>query len=90
MQMGYPIFPGESEKEQLLCIMEILGVPPPRMVDRSPRKKDFFETNGSPKIFANSRNRIRKPATKDIMKTLRTEDSSFVDFVLSFLQWEPA
>ncbi|CUG94074.1 Hypothetical protein, putative [Bodo saltans] len=24
------------------------------------------------------------------MKTLRTEDSSFVDFVLSFLQWEPA
>jgi dual specificity tyrosine-phosphorylation-regulated kinase 2/3/4 len=90
MQMGYPIFPGESEKEQLLCVMEILGVPPPRMVDRSPRKKDFFETNGSPKIFANSRNRIRKPATKDIMKTLRTEDSSFVDFVLSFLQWEPA
>lgn len=90
MQMGYPIFPGESEKEQLLCIMEILGVPPPRMVDRSPRKKDFFEANGSPKIFANSRNRIRKPATKDIMKTLRTEDASFVDFILSFLQWEPA
>ena len=25
---GYPLFPGESEKEQLACIMEILGLPP--------------------------------------------------------------
>lgn len=90
MQMGYPIFPGESEKEQLLCVMEVLGVPPPRMVERSPRKKDFFDTNGAPKLFPNSRNKVRKPATKDIMKTLRTEDASFVDFILCFLQWEPA
>lgn len=90
MQMGYPVFPGESEKEQLLCIMEVLGVPPPRMIDRSPRKKDFFDPNGQPKLFPNSRNKVRKPSTKDIMKTLRTEDASFVDFILSFFQWEPA
>lgn len=89
MQMGYPIFPGESEKEQLLCIMEVLGVPPPRVVDRSPRKKEFFESNGAPKLFPNSRNKIRKPATKDLMKTLRTEDASFVDFLMCFLRWEP-
>ena len=25
---GYPIFPGENEQEQLLCIMEICGRPP--------------------------------------------------------------
>ena len=90
MQMGYPIFPGESEKEQLLCIMEVLGVPPSRLVDRSPRKKEFFDANGQPKLFANSRNKVRKPGTKDIMKTLRTEDASFVDFILCFLQWDPA
>ena len=32
----------------------------------------------------------REPGTKDIMKTLRTEDASFVDFILCFLQWDPA
>ena len=90
MQMGYPIFPGESEKEQLLCIMEVLGVPPSRIIERSPRKKEFFDSNNNPKLFANSRNKVRKPGTKDIMKTLHTEDASFVDFILCFLQWDPA
>ncbi len=90
MQMGYPVFPGESEKEQLLCIMEVLGVPPQRIIERSPRKKEFFDSNNNPKLFANSRNKVRKPGTKDIMKTLHTEDASFVDFVLCFLQWDPS
>lgn len=39
---GVPIFPGESEQEQLACIMEILGVPDRYLIEQSTRKKLFF------------------------------------------------
>ena len=39
---GYPLFPGENEVEQLACIMEVLGVPPKRLVELASRKKLFF------------------------------------------------
>jgi dual specificity tyrosine-phosphorylation-regulated kinase 2/3/4 len=90
MALGYPIFPGENEQDQLLCIMEVLGVPPPKLVERSPRKKQFFETTGQPKIVPNSRNKIRKPGTKDLKEVLKTDDDSFIDFLLLFLRWDPA
>lgn len=41
---GYPLFPGENEVDQLLAIMEVLGAPPPRLVELSSRKKLFFGT----------------------------------------------
>jgi len=31
--LGYPIFPGENEKEQVLLFMEVLGVPPNDVID---------------------------------------------------------
>ena len=39
---GFPIFPGESESEQLLCIMELKGVPPEEILEISTRKKIFL------------------------------------------------
>lgn len=42
LYLGYPIFPGENEQEQLSCIMEVLGVPDKEFVNRSSRKKLFF------------------------------------------------
>jgi serine/threonine protein kinase len=61
---GYPLFPGENEAEQLLCIMEVLGPPPEHLVTASPRKKTFFEPDGSPRIVANSRGKKRRPGSK--------------------------
>ena len=29
---GFPIFPGESEPEQMSLIMEVLGIPPPELI----------------------------------------------------------
>jgi dual specificity tyrosine-phosphorylation-regulated kinase 2/3/4 len=39
---GVPIFPGENEHEQLACIMEVLGVPDPSIINKAQRKKLFF------------------------------------------------
>ncbi|KAJ9474985.1 Dual-specificity kinase, partial [Pseudozyma hubeiensis] len=41
---GYPLFPGENEQEQLACIMEVLGVPDRYLIEKSSRKKLFFDT----------------------------------------------
>lgn len=43
---GYPIFPGESEIDQLAYIMEICGVPPKEVLKLSTRKHLFFEESG--------------------------------------------
>lgn len=46
---GYPLFPGEDEADQLSCIMEVLGVPPQKMLDTSKRSRNFFTSKGHPR-----------------------------------------
>ncbi|KAJ2439203.1 serine/threonine protein kinase, CMGC, dual-specificity [Coemansia sp. RSA 2424] len=40
---GYPLFPGENEREQLATIVEVLGPPPAYMLERAPRCAEFAE-----------------------------------------------
>ncbi|KAF8652724.1 hypothetical protein AX16_004223 [Volvariella volvacea WC 439] len=87
---GYPIFPGENEQEQLSCIMEILGVPDKEFVNRSSRKKLFFDVNGAPRIVTNSKGRRRIPGSKSLTKVLgNCKDEDFVDFIAKCLVWDP-
>ena len=86
---GYPLFPGENEMEQLACIMEILDVPPKRIVDASTRRKLFFDSSGNPRIVPNSRGKKRRPATKDLSTALRCSDPLFLSFLDGCLKWDP-
>ena len=88
---GYPLFPGESEPEQIQCVMEYLGLPPTSLVDRGPKKRLFFESNGAPKCTPNSRGRTRRPCTKSLAAFLKAEPGSpLLSFVTACLAWEPA
>ena len=40
--IGYPLFPGENEVEQLACIMEVLGLPPQNILEQATRRRLFF------------------------------------------------
>lgn len=42
LYMGVPIFPGEDEHDQLACIIEVLGTPDQKLVQKSNRKSMFF------------------------------------------------
>jgi dual specificity tyrosine-phosphorylation-regulated kinase 2/3/4 len=86
---GFPIFPGENEQEQLSCIMEVLGIPDKEFVNRSSRKKLFFDTNGAPRAVINSKGRRRRPGTKTLSQVLRCNDEEFVDFISKCLVWDP-
>jgi len=85
---GYPLFPGENEVEQLSCIMEVFGTPPPEIVDSSNRKKMFFDSGGQPRIVPNSRGKKRRPSTKDLATILSCNDKSFVNFLKGCLRWD--
>ncbi|KXN87710.1 Dual specificity protein kinase pom1 [Leucoagaricus sp. SymC.cos] len=86
---GYPIFPGENEQEQLSCIMEVLGVPDKEFVNRSSRKKLFFDTNSAPRPVVNSKGRRRRPGSRTLTQALKCSDEEFVDFIAKCLVWDP-
>ncbi|KAK4051852.1 serine/threonine protein kinase, CMGC, dual-specificity [Microbotryomycetes sp. JL201] len=89
MYTGYPIFPGENEQEQLGCIMEVMGVPDKYLIDRSSRKRLFFDSTGAPRPVVNSKGRRRRPGTKSLAHVLKTDDDLFVDFIAKCLIWDP-
>eukprot|EP00929_Paragymnodinium_shiwhaense_P006752 TRINITY_DN110711_c0_g1_i1.p1 TRINITY_DN110711_c0_g1~~TRINITY_DN110711_c0_g1_i1.p1 ORF type:complete len:813 (+),score=189.41 TRINITY_DN110711_c0_g1_i1:91-2529(+) len=86
---GYPLFPGENEVEQFACIMELLGMPPQKLLDSATRTKMFFDSNDNPRLVPNSRGKVRKPGHKDLQAVLRTTDLKFVDFLTKCLLWHP-
>lgn len=86
---GYPLFPGENEAEQIQCIMEILGPPPRRVIQVCTRKKAFFDDKGKPLITPNSRGKIRKPGSKDLVAATRCTDPHFISFLKKCLRWDP-
>ncbi|CAL1703908.1 unnamed protein product [Somion occarium] len=86
---GFPIFPGENEQEQLSCIMEVLGVPDKEFINRSSRKRLFFDTTGAPRPVVNSKGRRRRPGTKSLAQVLRCDDELFLDFISKCLVWDP-
>lgn len=50
---GRPLFPGENELDQLACIMQLLGVPNKKYLDRCTRKKQFFGKQNIHSFFFN-------------------------------------
>jgi serine/threonine protein kinase len=86
---GYPLFPGENEQEQLACIMEIFGPPEKYLVEKSARKKLFFDSNGKPKPVVSTKGKRRRPSTKTLAQALNCGDEPFVDFVSKCMRWSP-
>ncbi|XP_013772656.1 dual specificity tyrosine-phosphorylation-regulated kinase 2-like [Limulus polyphemus] len=46
---GYPLLPGEDEGDQLACMIELLGMPPQKLLDQSKRAKNFISSKGYPR-----------------------------------------
>jgi dual specificity tyrosine-phosphorylation-regulated kinase 2/3/4 len=86
---GVPLFPGENEHDQLLCIMEVRGLPPSSLIKAGPRSKLFFDEEGRPKIVQNSRGRKRYPSSKSLQDILSGTDKLYQDFVIKCLDWNP-
>ena len=89
LYVGYPVFAGEDEKEQMQCIMEVKGVPPRSLIVLATRRKIFFDDDYTPVITPNSKGKVRRPNSKNLEKMLNCEDETFVDFLDKCLEWKP-
>ena len=86
---GVPIFPGENEQEQLACIMEVFGPPEKHLIEKSTRKKLFFDSMGKPRLTVSSKGRRRRPSSKTLQQALKCDDEPFIDFLTRCLRWDP-
>ena len=62
-------------------MMEVKGVPPRELLEKAPRRKNFFDDELNPFIITNSRGKKRVPGTKDLQTVLRCNDPVFLDFI---------
>ncbi|KAK9480189.1 hypothetical protein V1514DRAFT_318463 [Lipomyces japonicus] len=90
LYIGYPIFPGENEQEQLGCIMEVLGPPEAYMIEKASRRKLFFDSTRKPRVVISSRGRKRIPSSKTLAQALKSDDERLIDFIAQCLRWDPA
>ncbi|KAL1110328.1 hypothetical protein AAG570_007861 [Ranatra chinensis] len=88
---GFPLLPGEDEADQLACIIELLGMPPQKLLDVSKRTKNFISSKGYPRGGVSRRGKHRgPPGSVELRQALRNcDDPLFVDFVRRCLDWDP-
>ncbi len=83
--LGLPLFPGESEQEQLALIMETRGLPPKHMLAEAGRKKLFFDGRNNPLLEPDGSGKLHFPGTQTLFQRLKTADKKFVQFVSVWL-----
>jgi dual specificity tyrosine-phosphorylation-regulated kinase 2/3/4 len=69
--------------------MELKGVPPKYLIEKSPRYSLFFDDDLNPRIVTNSRGKRRIPGTKLLKNVLKCDDPVFLDFIERCLEWDP-
>jgi len=89
LHTGLPLFPGEDEHEQIACILEVLGTPPPHVIANASRRKLFFDSYNKPRLQPNSRGRKRRPNAKDFPSATRCSDPNLLSLLDMCLKWNP-
>lgn len=85
---GYPLWPGESEVDQLVHIIGTLGPPPEEVLCISTRKSLFFDGD-SVKTYKLMNGKTIKPAGSPLSDHLKSAKIEFIDFIEQCLDWNP-
>ncbi|CAD8147134.1 unnamed protein product [Paramecium pentaurelia] len=91
LYLGYPIFPGDDEQEQIAYILEILGMPDNEVLEIAQRRKVFFTDSlpFQPLCLQNKGGKLRIPGSKTLSEVLKCNDNNFIDFLQQCLVWNP-
>ncbi|CAD8066728.1 unnamed protein product [Paramecium sonneborni] len=91
LYLGYPLFPGENEQEQISFFLELLGPPDSEMLFFAERRKLFFKDYHpyKPLNYQNKRGKVRIPGSKNLNSVLKCNDNLFIDFLTKCLVWNP-
>ena len=80
---GSPLFPAQSELELFGCITEVLGLPPPDLVQGSKRHSLFFHSNMQPRPISNSRGHTYQASSTPLKDLLPGASSDLADLIQS-------
>ena len=88
---GIPIFPGESEMEQLNLIIQVFGVPPLKVLQKAERKDKFFRegTNEPLHMIEDADGSLRLPGSRPLAEIIGDGGETFFDFIVQCLNWDP-
>ncbi|GMR60328.1 hypothetical protein PMAYCL1PPCAC_30523 [Pristionchus mayeri] len=72
MHTGEPLFAGGSEYDQMMKIVEVLGIPPAELLDKAPKARKYFEKrdDGSYTVFRNKDVTYRPPGARSLAEIL--------------------
>ena len=85
---GRPLWPGESEFDQLLYIISYLGMPSNELLSISTRKSLFFDGN----ILKTTKLLCGKtvvPGTGSVQAAMKGADIEFIKFIEKCFEWSP-
>jgi len=85
---GKPVFPGESEHEQLLIIMEYLGYPPAYLMPQASRSHLFFKGDSTLKTYT-VKGKKRFPGTKNLRDFIKCSNEAYIDLIVRCFDWDP-
>ena len=85
---GQPLWPGDSEKDQLLRIISYLGLPSTEVLKRATRKYLFFEGDRL-KNNKLSDGGMVEPMMNVLEDTVKCNDTDFIDFLKKCFNWDP-
>ena len=83
LAIGTPLFGSENEEDQLNAIIEVLGNPPPSLVENGLKAKKFLGPKGKIKNAATPTGKLRIPESRKLDEILYSKDPNFIDFIKS-------
>jgi hypothetical protein len=91
---GVPLFPGDSEPDQMGRITEVLGLPPRELLEKGTRSKLFFTDELDLVRTAESRGLVRRPRSMPLPVKMSCTDAAFISFLegkhqIGCLAWMP-
>ena len=92
MYIGKPIFTGREEIEHFFCIIEVLGLPPSNLLEKSPKKHVIQEY--IKKVANSGHSKFRAPGIRSLKTLIDCNDTLFLDLITSniyieLLTWDP-
>ncbi|XP_053291815.1 dual specificity tyrosine-phosphorylation-regulated kinase 4-like [Pleuronectes platessa] len=83
LHLSQRLFKGPDTHSIFSSIMELIGVPPEELLEGSPQRKKFFDSNGNPR-----RMETTQKLRTSVAKKLKSKDADFIDFIESCLECE--
>jgi dual specificity tyrosine-phosphorylation-regulated kinase 2/3/4 len=83
---GKPLFPGDSEREILEMLMEVLGPIPQSLRQAGSRKKEFFNAEGK-FVRAQGKGETRRIGSSSLQALTKISDRLLIDLLKKCLMW---